>query len=84
MMGMHAHELRVCYFGPFDPNYPRNRTIIKGLVKNGVELIECNITPSVRLLDYLRLLRKYRGLDYDLVMLGARGDYFGQPLVPLC
>jgi len=35
--------LRICYFGTFDPRYPRNRIVIDGLRTNGVEVIECNV-----------------------------------------
>lgn len=36
--------LRVCYFGTYslDEGYPRNRVIIEGLRRNGVEVIECH------------------------------------------
>jgi len=73
--------MRVCYFGPFNPEYPRNRVIIKGLRKNKVEVIECNSQSNYRLLDYMKLLKKHTTLDYDLIILGARGSYFGQPLM---
>lgn len=33
--------MTVCYFGTYESNYPRNRIIIDGLRKNGVEVIEC-------------------------------------------
>jgi glycosyltransferase involved in cell wall biosynthesis len=75
--------MRVCYLGPFDPNYPRNRIIIKGLRKNGVEVIECNSLGSNRVFDYMKLLTKLPSISCDAVLLGARGDFFGQPLVPL-
>jgi glycosyltransferase involved in cell wall biosynthesis len=72
----------VCYLGPYDPKNGRNRVILKGLMENGVKLIECNAYSSNRIIDYIRLLRKHVGLSYDVVMLGARGEYYGQPLVP--
>src|SRR3990172_8555409 len=36
--------LRVCYFGTYtlEEGYPRNRVMIEGLRKNGVEVIECH------------------------------------------
>ena len=36
--------MRVCYFGTYtmEECYPRNRVIIEGLRKNGVEVIECH------------------------------------------
>lgn len=33
--------MKVCYFGTYENNYPRNRIIIDGLRKNRVEVIEC-------------------------------------------
>jgi glycosyltransferase involved in cell wall biosynthesis len=57
--------------------------IIKGLRKNGVEVIECNARSSNRLLDFAKILRKHETLDYDAVILGSRGVYCGQPLVPI-
>ena len=75
--------MKICYLGPYNSDYPRNRVIIKGLMKNGVKLIECNVHSSNRLLDYISLLRKGMRLDCDVAMLGARGSYYGQPLVPL-
>jgi glycosyltransferase involved in cell wall biosynthesis len=37
-------RLRVCYFGTYRANYSRNRTMIEGLRRNGVEVIECHRT----------------------------------------
>ena len=75
--------MRVCYFGPYDLEYSRNRVVIKGLRKNGVEVLEYNSTSNIRLLDYIKLLKNHGKLDFDVVMLGARGAYYGQPLVPI-
>jgi len=35
-------KLTVCYFGTYRSEYSRNRIMIKGLRKNGVEVIECH------------------------------------------
>jgi glycosyltransferase involved in cell wall biosynthesis len=35
--------MRVCYFGTYDKNYPRNRIIIQGLRANGVDVDERHI-----------------------------------------
>ena len=32
----------VCYFGTYRSNYPRNRILIDGLRKNGMDVIECH------------------------------------------
>lgn len=34
--------MRVCYFGTYDRNYSRNRILIEGLRRNGVEVVECH------------------------------------------
>jgi glycosyltransferase involved in cell wall biosynthesis len=38
-----AHTLRICYFGTYLRNYPRNKIIIDGLRDNDVEVIECHV-----------------------------------------
>lgn len=35
--------MRVCYWGTYDKDYPRNRIIISGLRKNGIDVVECHI-----------------------------------------
>jgi len=37
-----SQALRVCYFGTYDEDYPRNRILIDGLRANGVEVFICN------------------------------------------
>jgi len=37
-----GQRLRVCYFGTYRANFPRNRILIEGLRQNGVEVIECH------------------------------------------
>lgn len=34
--------MKVCYWGTYDRDYPRNRILISGLRKNGVEVVECH------------------------------------------
>lgn len=35
--------MRVCYFGTYDLNYSRNRILIEGLGRNGVDVVECHV-----------------------------------------
>lgn len=35
--------MRVCYFGTYDLHYSRNRILIEGLKRNGVEVVECHV-----------------------------------------
>ncbi|MDD3190212.1 MAG: glycosyltransferase [Candidatus Pacebacteria bacterium] len=34
--------MRICYFGTYEQKYPLNSILIKGLRKNGVEVVECH------------------------------------------
>ncbi|MCK5084566.1 MAG: glycosyltransferase [Candidatus Pacebacteria bacterium] len=36
--------MKVCFFGTYEKNYPSNRIIIKGLKKNGIDIVECHIS----------------------------------------
>jgi len=34
--------MKICYFGDYNLNYPRNRVLLKGFSENGVEILECH------------------------------------------
>ncbi|MBN1383304.1 MAG: glycosyltransferase family 4 protein [Elusimicrobia bacterium] len=76
--------MRICYFGSYDPDYPRNRLIRRGLEKNGVEVTECRVKYSSLWKVYIQLLRKYlsRTGGYDAVIIGETG-YLYVPLVKI-
>ncbi|HWB33732.1 MAG TPA: glycosyltransferase [Candidatus Paceibacterota bacterium] len=60
--------LRVCWFGIYDPSYPRNDILLRGLRTNGAEIIECH--ADWRDKNRYKILReKLRALDgaYDIV-----------------
>jgi glycosyltransferase involved in cell wall biosynthesis len=40
--------MRLCFFGAYDPDYPRNTVIRKGLRQNGVEVCECGLRPKYK------------------------------------
>ena len=40
------NKIKVCYFGFYNPDYSRNRELIRGLKENGVEVIECKQNPK--------------------------------------
>ena len=50
--------MKICFFGGYIKNSPRNINIIKGFKENGVEVIELNDTshPAIR---YIKLFFKY-------------------------
>ncbi|HNW09366.1 MAG TPA: glycosyltransferase [bacterium] len=67
--------MKVCYFGIYRSNYSRNRTLIKGLKDNGIEIIECR-TDCRGLAKYIDLFKQYWPLRkaYDVMMVGFPGQ----------
>ena len=74
--------IKILYFS-YDYNYARNRVIIKGLRKNGVEVIEWDIPYATHTISrYAKLLRKYT-TDYDAIFMGFPGGRDNIPLAKL-
>lgn len=50
--------MRVCWFGTYERDYPRNRIAIDGLARHGVEVVECHVEvwglTRIKLRDYFR------------------------------
>ena len=52
--------MRICFIGAYDPEYPRNAVIKKGLRLNGAEVLECRLRPGYKFwLRYPLLLSQY-------------------------
>lgn len=52
--------MRVCFLGAYNPEYPRNAIIKKGLRLNGVNVLECRLRPKYKFwLRYPLLLSLY-------------------------
>jgi glycosyltransferase involved in cell wall biosynthesis len=80
--------MRVCYFGAYRSEYSRNRILIEGLRRNGVEVIECHeqlwhsIEDRIQAVEgawkrpsfWLRLLRVYGRLLRKYAKLGGAYD----------
>lgn len=65
--------MKICYFGIYDPEYPRNKELIKGLKENGVELIECRVDPKEKN-KYWKLFGKRGEIrNCDLTIVGFPG-----------
>jgi len=66
--------MKVCYFGTYNTDAARNRTIIKGLRQNGLEVIECNSQRN-GITKYIDLLKKHRSIKgtYDAMVVGFPG-----------
>jgi len=72
--------MKVCFFGNYDPTYPRNQILIKGLKQNKVEVIECNDTSS-GFKKYWQLFKKHQKIknNYDIMVVA----YLGQSVMLL-
>lgn len=66
--------MKVCYFGIYNPEYSRNKILISGLKKNGVEVVECHSNKK-GFIKYLDLVIKFLKIpkDYDAMVVGYPG-----------
>lgn len=69
------NNLEVLYFGSYNPNYSRNRVLIKGLNKSNVKIIECNCR-SFSIFGYFKILFKYLKTrpKYDAMLVAFPGQ----------
>lgn len=60
--------MKICWFGIYTKDYPRNKILISGLISNGVEVIECHADwrQRGRYFILIKKLLKVRG-SYDLI-----------------
>ena len=67
--------MKVCYFGIYNPEYSRNKILISGLKKNGVDVLECR-TDKKGILKYFDLINKYIDIknDYEVMIVGFPGQ----------
>lgn len=63
--------MTICYFGNYDPDYSRNKILIRGLKANGAAVLQCN-DRSPGLKKYLNLIKAHRSLagKYDAMVIG--------------
>src|SRR3990170_4657984 len=54
--------MRVCYFGTYYENRPRNRNIINGLKRDNVDVVECHYSPWGNLEDKSSLRSPFKKL----------------------
>jgi len=75
--------MKVTYAGPFSLANGRTRSILRGLISAGVEVEFANCTCSSRTARYLGSSIGILSSQSEVIILGSRGDYFGQPLTIL-
>ncbi len=69
--------MKVIYFGSYEPDYSRNRIIIKGLKRNGIHVVECRAKGIVfkrypKL--FLNFLKQFRGSSAIIVGFSGHTD----------
>ena len=47
--------MKICYFGTYEKDYPRNRNIINGLAANNIEVVECHVDLYAKLENKINL-----------------------------
>lgn len=72
--------MQVTYVGPFNPDNGRNRSIIRGLRAAGLEVDIANSNSRSRSIRYARCAQRGLASGSDVLIYGARGTRFGQPL----
>lgn len=72
--------MKICYFGNYNPDYARNRVIIRGLKENGVEVLECNSHKNGWKL-FKELFKKHKKIKnkYDILIIGQSDNRFIVP-----
>lgn len=68
-------KFSILFFGVFDPDYSRNRVLIKGLRRNGIRVVECRIDAVVNF-KFIKLILRYLKMRprYDLMLVGFPGQ----------
>lgn len=76
--------MKICYFGNFDPEYARNKVVLRGLEENGVEILFCR-TDKKGLGGLIDLFKKHQSLknSYDIMIIGYSDSRFTVPLARL-
>ncbi|MGF1507237.1 MAG: glycosyltransferase [Anaerolineae bacterium] len=71
--------MRVCYFGAYDPAYPRSLILLRGLRQAGAEVVECRAARSLSTRGRAReLIARFAPTACDVILLAA----FNQALAP--
>jgi glycosyltransferase involved in cell wall biosynthesis len=64
--------MKICYFGDYDPEYNRTKTLIVGLERAGASVVHCNVRGCSGFALYRALYQKHRSLrgSYDVLFVG--------------
>lgn len=62
----------ICFFGAYDPHYPRNLILRRGLEKYGIEAAQCQMSPKLTYREWVRgLYQQFMPIacDVDVMVL---------------
>ena len=70
--------MTVCYFGAYDRSHARNKVLIHGLRKNGVDVVECHNAHPFKPLRFPLLAARFflSARHADIIMVGACGHTY--------
>src|SRR5437870_3087244 len=63
--------MKVCYWGTFEKQYPRNAVLISGLRQNGIEVVECHFALWKEGFRYTTLTRLCHFVDWSACRLAT-------------
>jgi glycosyltransferase involved in cell wall biosynthesis len=67
----------ICYLGSYDPDYSRNRVLIRGLELNNCQVKHCCDHSKIGLTHYIKLFERFiaQCRDCDAIVVGVLGHY---------
>jgi len=70
---------RILFFGIFDPEYSRNRVLVRGFEENGYNVVLCRIDPKKYpgIKKYVQLFKEYKkikGVSFEQVIVAFPGQ----------
>lgn len=76
-----SEKIKIAYFGKYDPNYTRVRTVLKGLKKNNIAVYECLSNDSFYLKRIISLISQYLKITekIDILMVSEAGQAYVFP-----
>jgi glycosyltransferase involved in cell wall biosynthesis len=69
---------KICFFGIYDIEYPRNKVLIQGFEENGYEVVHCNVNPKTykgfkKYTLLYKKAKKLQGEKFDIIWVAFPG-----------
>jgi glycosyltransferase involved in cell wall biosynthesis len=71
-------DVKVCYFGAYDPLYSRTRVLLAGLRRHSVEVVHCHASTPLKILRLPLLAKQYLKVwkSVDVIIVGLAGHAY--------